>query len=145
MTFAEEAETKFTQLLTEHRNNMFHRLASSHRGEPMVIKFLWLSDRAVSPKEIACKLGLSTARIAAILGNLEKKGEIRRDISPEDRRRISVYLTEKGKKEAQQNFQRGQQKMVAVFDCMGKEEAEQFIRSVEKFLIAIQKVEKEGR
>lgn len=143
MTFAEDAEIRFTQIISENRNNMFHNLDRSHKGEPMVIKYLWHLNKSVSPKEIADSLQLSSARIAAILGNLEKKDEIIRNISPQDRRKIEVSLTAKGKKQAQMNFQHIRQKIIAVFNQMGETETDQFVCSIEAFLLAANKVEKE--
>ncbi len=50
------------------------------------------------PSDIARYTTTSTARIATILNNLEDKKMITREISREDRRKILVGITDKGKK-----------------------------------------------
>ena len=50
--------------------------------------------------ELSTLLDLSTARIAAMLNNLERKGAITRARDTADRRRVVVRLTEQGRNEA---------------------------------------------
>ena len=56
--------------------------------------------------ELSTLLDLSTARIAAMLNNLERKGAITRARDTADRRRVVVRLTEQGRNEVQTSFYR---------------------------------------
>lgn len=135
MSFAEEAEARFTQIMAENRHGPFSKFEKSNRGEDIVVKFVWkCGEHPTSPKNIAEHLNLSSARVAAILGSLEKKGLIVRDISPTDRRRITVTLTEKGREEANAKIQMMRKRMIKVFEEMGEEDTEQFIILMTKFV-----------
>lgn len=146
MSYAEQAEAKFTRLIVENRHGPFSKYEKSNRGEDIVVKFVWNSDEPISPKLIAQHLHLSSARVAAILGSLEKKGLIVRNMSATDRRRITVTLTEKGQAEAQAKVQRMKKRMIKVFEEMGEEDTEQFIQLMTKFMEIAKKLppEKEG-
>lgn len=50
------------------------------------------------PSEISTKLLLSTGNITLVLDNLENRGLVKRERNPEDRRYITVSLTESGHK-----------------------------------------------
>jgi DNA-binding MarR family transcriptional regulator len=67
------------------------------QGEHFVLQFIPSHNGYVLPSEISYEMGISSARIAAILNGLERKGLITRQIDISDRRRILVDLTPKGK------------------------------------------------
>lgn len=52
----------------------------------------------LSAKEIARETVMDVFRITRAIGQIDKKGLITRKIDPEDRRKISVELTKKGRK-----------------------------------------------
>ncbi|GAB6281681.1 MAG: MarR family transcriptional regulator [Ignavibacterium sp.] len=47
-------------------------------------------------KEIAERMNLSPSRLTRIIDGLVKKGYVKREIQPNDRRNMQVYLSEKG-------------------------------------------------
>lgn len=140
MTFAEEAEQELMRLMIQNRNSAFSRLEKSNQGESMMIKFLDHANQPTSPKQLADALNLSSARIAVVLGNLEKKGQIIRKIDQEDRRRINVTLTEAGKKVAKIQKKQMRDKMIRIFEQMGEQDTEQFIGLIAKFVDYSQKI-----
>ncbi|MED9786883.1 MAG: transcriptional regulator, partial [Latilactobacillus curvatus] len=79
-------------------------------------------------------IGASTARVANILNNLEEKGMISREISREDRRKILVFLTDKGRKETKERRTRTITRISNVFEAMGEERTQQFIEAWALFI-----------
>ncbi|MHC5228808.1 MarR family winged helix-turn-helix transcriptional regulator [Enterococcus sp. LJL99] len=145
MTFAEEAEQELMRLMIQNRDSAFSKLEKSNQGESMVIKFLDHANQPTSPKQLADALNLSSARIAVVLGNLEKKGQIIRKIDQEDRRRINVTLTEAGKKVAKTQKKQMRDKVIQIFEQMGEKDTEQFIELIAQFVDYSQKLTlKEG-
>jgi len=146
MTFAEEAEQELIRVMVKHRHGAFSRIEKSHQGEVMVIKYLDALNEATSPKQLAEALNLSSARIAALLGTLEKKGLVIRNMDPNDRRRISVNLTECGKTAAKTEKKEMREKVIKIFNQMGEEDTVKFVELVTKFVDYSQKlsVKEEG-
>lgn len=134
MTFAEEAEQELMQLMTKNRNGAFSKLEKSSRGESVVIKLLDRLGEPTSPKNLAETLNLTSARIAGVLGSLEKKGQITRSMDPKDRRRIHVSLTNCGKKIAKAQKREMRDKVIQVFKLMGEEDTKKFIELTAKFV-----------
>ena len=71
------------------------------RGEGIVLQYVIFHEGPVLPSEISSFMSISTARMAAALGNLERKGLVTRRIDPSDRRKILVELTQEGKQLAE--------------------------------------------
>ena len=71
-------------------------LIESLRGENAVLTYLVRHPAEVHLGELAEKLSLVPGRMTDILKTLEKKGMIRREKDPEDRRRVLVMITPKG-------------------------------------------------
>ncbi|EOH99226.1 hypothetical protein UAY_02003 [Enterococcus moraviensis ATCC BAA-383] len=134
MSYAEEAEQELMRLMVQNRHSAFSRLEKSNQGESIVIKFLARYGEPTSPKHLAESLNLSSARIAVVLGSLEKKGQIERKMDPDDRRRINVTLTDCGKKAAKLQKKEMRDKIVQIFKLMGETETKQFIELTAKFV-----------
>ena len=66
------------------------------RGELAVLRLLSEEERALTAGEISRLLQMTTSRIAAVLGALEKKGLIVRSVDERDKRRVLVTPTERG-------------------------------------------------
>lgn len=144
MTFAEEAEQKLTQMMVKNRHGAFSKIEKSSKGANIVINVLDRLGEPTNPKHLAETLNLSTARIAAVLGNLEKRGLIIRTMDADDRRRINVSLTESGKKVAKAEKQERHNKVVRVFEMMGVEDTKKYLELTAKFIRYSKKISMEG-
>lgn len=144
MTFAEDAERELMELMVKNRHGAFSKLEKSSKGANIVIKVLARLGEPTNPKNLAETLNLSTARIAAVLGNLEKRGLIIRTMDPDDRRRINVSLTECGKKVAKVEKQELRNKIIRVFELMGEEDTKKYLELTAKFVDYSQKLTMEG-
>lgn len=144
MTYAEDAERELVQLMFQNRHGAFSRIEKSTKGANIVIKVLDRLGEPTNPKHLADTLNLSTARIAAVLGNLEKRGLISRTMDPNDRRRINVSLTENGKKVAKAEKLEMRNKIIRVFELMGEEDTKKYLELTAKFVKYSQKLTMEG-
>lgn len=61
------------------------------------LRVLWESD-GLTQRELATRTGMSAPTALAVLDALERKGLVRREPDPHDRRKINVSLTSKGRK-----------------------------------------------
>ncbi len=104
------------------------RLNESMRGEMFVLHYLEHQDGPALPGDISGFMGVSTARIAVTLNNLEKKELITRQIDPEDRRRILVELTETGKKLAQTQQKEMRENLTQMIALLGEHDAREYVR-----------------
>ena len=67
------------------------------QGEMAMLGFLTYEKSETNPKELSERFNLSTARVANTLNSLERKEYIKRVHDSIDRRKVMVYITEKGK------------------------------------------------
>lgn len=144
MTFAEEAERELMELMVKNRHGAFSKIEKSCKGANIVIKALDILGEPANPKFLADTLNLSTARIAAVLGNLEKRGLIIRTMDPDDRRKINVSLTEAGKKVAKAEKLEVRTKIIRVFELMGEADTKKYLELTAKFVDYSQKISAEG-
>ena len=78
--------------------------------------------------ELSTLLDLSTARIAAMLNNLERKGAITRARDTADRRRVVVRLTEQGRNEVQTSYDEAVACLSEVYRRMGEADTRELLR-----------------
>ena len=101
-------------------------------GEAYALYYIASRGEHIIPSEISEAIGISGARIAATLNGLENKGYITRQIDPSDRRRILVFLTDKGRE--QEKSYRG--KLIEIIEKMlgllGEHDAKEYIRITRK-------------
>lgn len=83
----------------EITNFVNNRLASFKltSEQNLIMALLWEKE-GISQNEISAKLNKDKAGVARMVNTLEKKGYIRREICPNDRRSVEVYLTAEGKR-----------------------------------------------
>jgi len=109
---AQEVILEFTHL--SPRENWRRTNEYSH-GEAKMLRFLHQVRDGFTAGELSERMGVSTARIAMILNSLEKKDLIHRAGDAQDRRKVVVLLTERGR-------------------ILGREKHEKLLRYTSKFL-----------
>ena len=89
---------EMTRLLDEHpREARENRFSASLCGEMAVMRLLHNgTKKKMTAGELSSRLSMTTSRVAAVLGSLQKKGLLERESDEEDRRRVMVSLTEAG-------------------------------------------------
>ncbi len=97
MNYSLTAERVIEKIAVLARTHPHKEMEGLLEGEMFIMNYLTFKAETASPGELSSALGTSTARIAAILNSLERKGWITREIDKNDRRRILVARTETGK------------------------------------------------
>ena len=131
MSEIEAAADKLDAMMSQRKCMAeFHR---SGKGELFILKYLMAKDSPALPSEISDALHLSTARISAALGALQKKGQITREIDPTNRRNILVSLTAEGRRRIEIFIKQMRGNLMAVLEEMGEEDAKEFVRLMGRF------------
>lgn len=131
--YIKEAVASFHAIMSNSHKDMIENINRANKGELFVLQFLSMRDTAVLPSELSAALQASTARISALLGALEKKGQIERDIDKSNRRNVLVTITQAGRRRAQSEMEEMGRGMSQVFAEMGEADTREFIRLMRIF------------
>jgi len=102
-------------------------------GETFILHYIGeRGSDSVTPSEIGNAMNVSSARVAAALNTLEKKGLVSREIDKTDRRKILVKLTGEGKAMAEEQKRRSLQKLTDMLRILGERDAREFVRIMAK-------------
>lgn len=126
-----EKEELISQILeATHRGrqqrNHHHEDSSSFR----VLKILFHAKEEVHPTDLCHRLEVTTPRITSILNELESEGLVERRIYGGDHRKIVIVLTEKGKSAVEKRILHSRERISALIDTVGMEDAEAYLRVV---------------
>jgi DNA-binding MarR family transcriptional regulator len=113
-------------LYSRDLSNVFEQ--HSTRGEEAALFWLSRLENPVSAGELASKLGITSGRIANILGSLDRKKFIERHRSSRDRRQINVTLTDAGAEHIRSVYENARKSHMALLQKMGDDNAAEFIR-----------------
>ena len=97
MNYRESAEELMESMKVLRKNTALQCLSDMSQGEMAVLCYLLFSHNGASAGELTAEFKVRSSRTAAILNGLERKGYAVRSSDPEDKRRVRVYITEKGK------------------------------------------------
>lgn len=139
LSYADKAFIALNEIMSSKQKNMLDNVNRANKGELFILHFLLMSNTEVLPSELSAALNASTARISALLGALEKKGQIVRNIDKNNRRNILVSITEAGRNRAKTEMEEIKGSMTQVFIDMGKEDTAEFIRLTRQFFELLQK------
>ena len=103
------------------------------QGELRVLEYLHSNQELqILPGMVSRELGLTSARVAGVLKSLEKKGFITRDVTPEDRRKVMIAITNAGR----EYFKNRQQKILwfaeHVVEKLGEKDSRELVRIIHK-------------
>lgn len=115
------------------------RIAESMQGEIFVLQCVYQYKGELAPGEISNIMDISSARIAATLNSLEKKGLITRQIDLSDRRRIIVELTPAGEDRAEKHNQFVMEDTATLLGLLGERDATEYVRITERLAELIPK------
>lgn len=132
--YADQAFITLSRLMSNNKKDMLEHMNRAHKGELFVLQFLAKSKTEALPSELSSALHASTARISALLGSLEKKGQIRRDIDTRNRRNILVTITDAGRKRVKVEMLNMKASMTQVFIDMGEADTAEFLRLLKRFI-----------
>ena len=107
-------------------------LLESLRGENAVLTYLVRQQEDVHPGDLADRLSLVPGRMADILKMLEKKGMIRRERDPEDRRRVLVRITPKGARSVTERREQIRVQYSGLYEALGLDDTVKLIELLHK-------------
>ncbi|QIB70788.1 MarR family transcriptional regulator [Aminipila butyrica] len=91
-----------------------------HRGQGRILALLKLKPQ-ISQKELTYLLNMSKQAVAELIAKLERNGYITREPSEEDKRVMTIRLTEEGAKAAD-HVDDAASETVKILDCFNEEE-----------------------
>ena len=107
-------------------------ILESLRGENAVLTCLLHNEEELHPGELAEKLSLVPGRMTDILKTLEKKGMIRREPDPDDRRRVLVKITPKGIRDVTERREKVRTQYSGLYQALGLYDTVKLIELLKK-------------
>jgi DNA-binding MarR family transcriptional regulator len=144
LSYIEEAVESLKSVMFGGRGNLLEVLSRAYKGEGFVLKYLASRTSAALPTELSEALHSSTARISSILGVLEKKGLVVREIDRDNRRNILVTLTDKGREQAALQEREMRNYMERTLVTLGEADTREFVRLIRRVSEISQKINPMG-
>ena len=123
--YEEKAKELLNFNMMAKQSKMSDNLHKMARGEAIMLECL-------AHSEIAKSAYVSTARVAAFLKAVEKKGYIQRISLEGDRRKVNIVLTDIGWDAVKGRRERMLKGVVAYLERLGEEDTENLLRILEK-------------
>lgn len=101
-------------------------------GETAALACLYKEGEQMTPSQISDSLNISRARITCILTTLRKKELVVMEMSAEDRRKMLVKLTAKGREVMSEKLSRLDSLLAIYVDAVGSGSAEQLAEILKK-------------
>jgi DNA-binding MarR family transcriptional regulator len=134
MGYIEEAIAVFEEIVMEKQKITLDCLSRSTKGEIFVLRYLASHNSAACPSELGVAMRSTNGRISSVLGALEKKGQITRDIDKSNRRNILVSITETGRERARSETKNMHEHLAKVFLEMGASDTKEFVRILQRMV-----------
>ena len=125
-------QLSFLNGILERRNLRFDPEKKNFtRGQGRILMILKRKD-GISTKDLSEILDISVGSLNETLNKLEQKEYIKKIPSPDDKRVLLIYLTEKGEK-----FHHKKPKDMDIFECLSKEEKLEFHNYLNRLTIEL--------
>ena len=126
---AQEFLKEFFRLGRYHHSR---EISNSMKGEAFLLMYLWEKQDSATAGELGKVMKTSSARIAAVLNNLERKGQVVRKTDAKDRRKTMVELTPEGAEQAKQWKQIPLRMVTRLMEQLGEEDAKQMLHILKR-------------
>jgi DNA-binding MarR family transcriptional regulator len=93
-----------------------------------------LEDEPMSNADLAERLYVTRPSVSALLERLERGGYIRREVAPNDRRGICIWLEPRGREVVESLRQETREYAAGLMDGMSEAELEEFTHAVSTFV-----------
>jgi DNA-binding MarR family transcriptional regulator len=123
--------------MAEHyRLSVLKRIDRYSSGESLVLRVLAHHDGPAHPSELREHSCTSSARVAAVLKTLEKKGFIERAADESDHRKVLVSITQEGRRRVADELDAMGAEAREAFRELGEADTAEFLRILERLLEA---------
>lgn len=105
-----------------------NEMQKQERVQDMTLRYLYENGGRAAPGGLAEFFDVSSARVAKLLGELEQKGYVVREVDPADRRRVTVCLTPAGETyvlDLDASFRR---RLAGLLALLGESDAKEMVR-----------------
>lgn len=102
------------------------------QGEMRVLLYLLAREEKAYPSQLSESLAVTRQRITTILSAMRKKGLIQMEIEEEDRRKMSVTLTDAGRAAAIEKQQYAHRYLGQLVESLGEEDSRELVRLLER-------------
>lgn len=110
------------------------------KGIHFVLYFLYLNkDVEICSGDLSKKMNVSSARIAALLNDLESKGWAYRDKSDSDSRKTIIKITKEGESEIVEKRKKACLLLRHIIDEVGEEDIRKFIDTSKKIKTIVER------
>lgn len=128
MDFEKFAEEMLQGLEAMVRNRPHKLISELSQGEIFLLSYLLSNGGVARSSELSGALGTSTARIAAAVKGMERKGWVYREMDQADHRRTMVYLTPAGKEYVLVHRERAKNALKELLKELGEEDMTEYLR-----------------
>ena len=97
-------------------------------GELRILAFLSDNGDGTSPGDICEKLNMTTPRMSAAVSSLVKKGLVTRITDERDKRRLHVYITDKGQSFVNSKKSELTESLEELLRYLGEDDAREYVR-----------------
>jgi len=111
------------------------RKHNPHRGQGRILSLLKMKEE-ISQRELSYLLDMSRQSLAELLAKLENSGYITREASDNDKRMLTISLTETGRKAAEEV---GDTESETPLDCLSEEEQQTFSEYLARIIKSYEK------
>jgi DNA-binding MarR family transcriptional regulator len=136
---------RFKQIETSFRVLCLNTTESVSMAELVVlagIKNHMFEDGAVTIPDLLC---ISRAAVSQMMGVMEQKGFIVRDINKSNRRKHLLTLTKKGNAVVEAQEQKVMELLAGIIEQFGEKETKQFIKLSGRFMDILEKIKTEAK
>ena len=114
------------------KSGVWRQTAKLTQGELLALYFLQGHDGGAYPREMSQELSVSSARIAAILRDMEEKGWVVRRDDTCDSRHTLVLLTDQGREEILRRRDQTLSALAGALEALGREDSEELLRLLKR-------------
>ena len=134
MDYQKYAKELICYMVENEQNFKFcnHDVSEIARGEGAVLIYLMDDHDGVNASEISQRFDINTSRVAAVLNALSKKGYKERVVDLQDKRKIKVFITDKGRIFAQQRRTEIEDYFKKMLEMLGEEDTKEYLRLYRK-------------
>ena len=109
-----------------------NNISEVSRGELPVLLYLVEEKDGACAGDISEHFGVNTSRVASILNSLCKKGYVVRTPHPTDKRKIQVFVTEKGRSFATERRDEAVRHLSELLRLLGEKDALEHVRIMKR-------------
>lgn len=128
----EEARARSIISCLGYCGHYMHFHGGGRSGKAPVLCLVAKHGGSMSQRELGQHFQLAPGSLSEILAKVETAGFIERSRNPEDRRQLSISLTEKGWAEARADQERRTRFRQQAFTCLTDDEQEQLVQLLSK-------------